>query len=24
LKVVSPGGTWGFFDDAGLFLAEAK
>lgn len=24
LKVVSPGGTWGFFDDAGLFLSAAK
>jgi arabinogalactan endo-1,4-beta-galactosidase len=24
LKVISPGGTWGFFDDAGLFLAQAK
>ena len=23
-KVVSPGGTWGFFDDAGLFLAAAQ
>ena len=22
LKVTSAGGTWGFFDDAGLFLAE--
>lgn len=24
LKVVSPGGTWGFFDDAGLFLSAAQ
>jgi len=24
LKVSSPGGTWGFFDDAGLFLSPAK
>jgi len=24
LKVNSTGGTWGFFDDAGLFLAEAQ
>jgi len=23
-KVVSSGGTWGFFDDAGLFLSESK